>query len=259
MDKFVLNPFSSETHSLWLIIYILFLNFIVFFASFKYIILMICLIPRIQQSIHVLTHDRLSLISLYCNHDDYFSVLLSNMLSFSFESILSSDIYVQKYIHNTHHMNPVVLNKDLSYKYTVASYRSFQAYFQCFFQPEIEFIETINKIDWIANFIGILYRTLIYVLLYNYTGYLNFFSVITMSRIVRMFFYFNASHFQHIDPNNDINQSGRINERSPQLQFILSIIFGKLSIEEGYGHYIHHNNSQIKSRYYSEIVNKNLR
>jgi len=260
MDNFIIHPLRSETHSYWLMIYILFLNLLAFIPiQNEHIILLmfiIFLIPRIQQSIHVLTHDKLSLISKYCNHNDNLNILLSNVLSFSFESLLSCDVYVQKYVHNTHHLHPVVENKDLSYKYTKAPYKSHQAYFQCFFQPEIEFIETLDKFNYKPIIIGVLYRLFMFLLLFNFTSHTNFVLVITLSRITRMMFYFNAFHLQHITMNDEINPLG-INVTPSQFDIIDSIIFGRLSVEETYGHVIHHTNSQIKPRYYLQILEKN--
>jgi hypothetical protein len=257
MDKFKLNPLSSETHSYWLIIYILFINLFAFISN-EYImslIFIIFLVPRIQQSIHILTHDKLSLITKYCNHRNILNIILCNILSFSFESLLSCDVYVQKYIHNTHHLCPVVENKDLSYKYTKAPYKSLQGYFQCFFQPEIEFIETLDKIYYKPIMIGLVYRLFMFLLLFNFTSYINFVLVITLSRITRMMFYFNAFHIQHMTVNNEINPFG-VNIIPSKFDIIYSIIFGKLSVEENYGHVIHHKNSQIKPREYLEIIEK---
>lgn len=253
MDSFKINPLCSETHSYWLMIYVLFFNLLAFIPmqneNIIFLIFLIFLIPRIQQSIHVLTHDKLSLISKYCNHNDNINIILSNMLSFNFESLLSSDVYVQKYVHNTHHLHPVAENKDLSYKYTKAPYKSQQAYFQCFFQPEIEFIETLDRFNFKPILIGVLYRLFMFLLLFNFTSYTNFVLVISLSRITRMMFYFNAFHVQHISIDDKINHLG-INAEPSNFDIIDSIIFGRLSVEETYGHVIHHTNSQIKPRYY---------
>ena len=75
---------------------------------------------------------------------------------------------------------------------------------------------------------------------------------ILIVRISIMIFYFNAFYKQHTDIELNVVPYG-MNWPPLQSDNIASLLFGRLSVEEGYGHEVHHKFPTLKPRYYNAI------
>ena len=234
---------------MWLYIYIATLNICVFNTGYFYKLLLPCLVPRIIQSIHLLTHELNSHTNSVCNHNDYTNVIISIISSFMYETPFTSCIYVKKIIHHTHHQYPTQYGEDYTYFYTVAN-NSYTAICKCFLTPESEFISSLYLCDNKSVCFSAIIRLFMMGLVIRQTSIYNLTITLLVVRLSIMAFYFIAFHKQHMDIDLNIIPLG-MNWRPLPIDIISSLLFGRLSIEEGYGHEIHHKFPTMKPRYYN--------
>ena len=251
MDKFCFNPFISDTHYMWLYIYVTFLNVCVFNTSFVYKMLLPCLVPRIIQSIHLLTHELNSHTNRVCNHNSCANVVISTISSFMYETPFASCVFAKKLIHHTHHQYPTEYGKDFTYYYTIAK-NSYIAMLKCFTTPESEFISSIYLCKKKSIAISFLLRSIMMLLVIQQTNFYNLAVSMVIIRLSIMIFYFNAFFKQHTDVELNVVPYG-MNWPPLPIDIFTGLLFGRLSIEEGYGHEIHHKFPTLKPRYYNAI------
>jgi hypothetical protein len=248
-DSFIINPMSSETHYMWLYIYVFGLNVCIWQTNWMYKFLIPCIIPRILQTLHGLSHERNSHTKKYCNHKHWVNIILSTLLSFKYETIFTSCVYSTSRIHSSHHKFPTVKGKDLSYYYTVAPRNSILAFAKCFSTPESEFISSFQVSKKLPIFISTLVRAGLITALVAKNGIADVMLSWILIRVTIMMFFFNAFHAQHVDWDNNLVPLG-MNWKPTNVDFLNSLLFGKLSVEEGHGHEIHHTHPTIKPRFY---------
>ena len=249
-DKFTLNPFTSETSNMWLLIYIGTLNWAVLHPHNMYYVLISLLVARIQLAIHTLTHEPKSTVNMICNHDCISGIIISTIGAFAFESIFTTDVVYQKKIHDTHHRYPTDKNLDLSYHYIAGPYKSFESVVRCFFQPEIEFYMSFN-FQHVPIILSVIIRICIYYVFIVMTSATHIFNVVCISRAIRTGFYFISFHLQHVLPDNTLIPNGKNWEPSYMLYVAGFISGGMLSVDELIGHAVHHTFSTRKSRNYN--------
>jgi hypothetical protein len=222
-----------------------------FANSYLIKLFIIPLFPRITNTIHTLIHEPTSIINKICNHTSIIAIVTSTILNFSFESLFSSDIVSTKMIHNSHHAYPTIKGKDYSYNYTIAPYRSFEAKIRAFCQPEFEFISSLNFVSHEIILFQILFRIFMFCLLFRTCEYSHVLFGIFIQRLIRGVFYYRAFHLAHMDSDGETLPKGMNWEpQSTFLTFINTLLIGRLSIEEGWGHAVHHTHSTKKSRFY---------
>ena len=251
-DKIKFSPFSSETHDIWLFIYIGTLYWIIVSTNMYIKLLLVCLVPRIQQAIHILTHEPNSFINRICHHNSLFGILMSTILAYTHEGIFTTDVVYQKLIHNTHHVWPTDKNKDYTYAYTVAPYKSIEARIRGFFQPEIEFAASVKFFPSIPTLVSMVIRVLVTGLLIK-RGYLvNLLVSSAIIRLTRGIFYYQAFHIQHVESDGTTSPLGK-NFKPNKYGSLRALVIGQLSVSEAYGHRIHHTYSTKKPRDYNAV------
>ena len=249
-EPFRLSPFVSDTHDAWLLLYIA-SQYPLLCCPPAGRLLMVCLVPRIQNAIHSLTHEPGSLTNALCHHRSAVGLLCSTLLAFSFESLFTADVVYQRRIHATHHAYSMVEGKDLSLGYTAAPYKSARACVQCFFQPEIEFCGSLQlaaSLSPIMCAFGVRAAILVFLSAVGLTRPALELAVI--SRFTRMLFYLVSFHLQHVEPDGTLVAEGK-NFRPHAFDWLHSLLFGRLGIEEGYGHRTHHAQPALKARAYN--------
>jgi len=168
-----------------------------------------------------------------------------------YETPFTSCVYAKKIIHHTHHLYPTQYGKDYTYYYTVAP-SSYIAILKCGTTPESEFISSFYLCDNKLVGLSTLIRLTMMILLIQQTDIYNVMYSILIIRITIMFFYYFAFHKQHTDIDLNILPLG-MNWQPYPTDIITGLLFGRLSIEEGYGHEIHHQFPTLKPRYYNAV------
>ncbi len=242
----------SDTHYSYLYIYVFLLNVCVYREEMICKLIIVCLVPRIIQAIHLLTHETNSHTNRYCNHKSIANVALSTWSSFMYENIFTSCVYVKKMVHHTHHLYPTNKELDYTYYYTVAN--SFgEAIFKCGTTPESEFVSSLYLCDIGNVALSVVVRALLMYSLVKYTSVSNLLVSALAARIPITLFYYNAFHKQHTDIDGKIIPLGMNWEPQYFIDVLNSLLFGRLGVEEGYGHEMHHKFPTMKPRFYNAV------
>ena len=167
------------------------------------------------------------------------------------ETPFTSCVHVKKAVHRTHHMYPTEAGKDHSYYYTIAS-NPWMAMLRCLTTPESEFLSSFYLCDGRSVAMSVVIRLAIISLVAYQTGLFNLLVSMILIRVSIMIFYFVAFYMQHTDVSHDIVPLG-MNWQPTTVDILKIIYFGALSVEEGYGHEVHHTSPTLKPRYYNAI------